>query len=1343
MINDILKSISKKMLDRKYEESEKLFKNKDFKRALKIYEKLKDTEYYSKIKDNYDRCLVLVKHDNVDNYIKNGDEIFDNIVKGDIDNHNTLNNLENCLIYYNTAVELAELQRDYSLKNTVLLKINHAVGKVMDIELSSVNERFKNAVKDNDINEINKLLKKLRNLEKLLDENGILDIADNELNKCIGELIYKKYILEKTLIDIDIGKYIDEIKSICEKSNNNYDILISDKLRNKILNLKRKYIHNNTYNKYIDKDIIKKDIDELIKKLNKKEFEVLYNNFMKFGYFDYYLKFKNILNRNNQLREHYLKSLINTKNFGLIFKVMNEAYWKKDYPISYYLSSLVLDFMEGGIYWKNELNNEVVASDGNENIVVFGDKVGYIYCINPCSKEYLWNFKLNEEISIIKIINDKVFVGCKYGYLYVFDLKVGNLIDSFEGEDTIIGVEGIGDLIYIGCKNRWVYALDNSLNVIFKKRFNKSLAGIGIVGSHLIVAEYFGKIYCLEGSKILRELYKKDIRGIDVKNDKILLKTSSEVYLLNNKGNVVKKIYDFKSNNYNKQIKNLKLEIHCGNYGVYIVEKIFGKYNIETIYYYDFNKKTLEKLNLKGIKYIQCAKIIGNLFFIGCKYGYVSVIKRDKLIWNYKFDEDITNIVKIKDTLDYENRTKIGISSGNEVYYLNLSTIKDTYMKNIHSPYKYMAGSYYKDKDIKRIEGDIGKIKYAKGLYHLGHYDNARTYLEKIDTKNLENNLKYLRNNYLVLSAVEISKKVPNVLKDKNVVNALKEIKYLNNVRFRYLRSKIYSNNSIDNVSIDFDLDKSDTMSKPDLYKIVDEGKKHFKDGNYKMALNYFKHICKIWKEGIADKSLLSTAVYGTISSCMKLGKYHYEREEYQIAKEYYEKVLEYILKYKIRIDNDKFKLLKNRIKECENADKFKLGTFAKEDRLIKKININECKLYVDNGNGEKGNPINIKDKLGSGGEGAVYIADNGMACKIFNEITENRINKLKLMVGKLNYDGICSPKQLVYDENGTVVGYLMDRAEGKPLKSLLTGPKVLKNNFPNWKKIHIVRLCLTILDKIKYLHSKNVILGDINPQNILVKDEKTVYFIDTDSYQVENYPCPVGTDAFTPPELLRKNFKSILRTFENEYFTVSVLMFMILMYGRHPYSKVGGGNLVENIMKGEFPYSANDKDKVPPGLWGIIWTHLPYDIKNLFIKSFVEGHKDLNKRPNIDEWIKCMRNYYDSLNYNIAYWDKEANEISPRDKKPNTFKYQIIASSYKEKTWEYFRDKGKKIWMWSLFDLDNKGIYIVVSFKPVNFRKMDNKKLFEWAKSQKPMKEYKHRWKTDKYFVKIVKYNR
>ena len=1308
MIEDIVKSIYK-ILDFKHKEAEKLFKNKDFEKALKIYEELKTTKYYSKIKDNYNRCLLLVKYGDIYNYIKNGDRIF-NAIKNEHSNYNNImENIEECLIYYNTALELAELQKDSMLKNNIISKINLVFKTAINM--------FENIAEYNkeDAKEIDELLQELKELNDLMEENDICNIADYELKEYIGKFLNKQYILEKTLLNMQINK--------CKKEN--YDISKFNELFKEIMDLKRKYLHNK-YSKYIDKNAVGKGIDELIHKMNEKEFECLSEINIKD--FDDYLKYRDVFSRNSLIREHYFKSLIDTKNFGLIFKIISDAHSKKDYSISYHLSSLVLDFMEGEIYWKNYLNNEIVASDGNENIAVFGDKIGYIYCVNPCSKEYLWNFKLNEEISIIKIIDDKVFVGCKYGYLYVFDLKIGNMIDCFEGEDTIIGIEEIDDLIYIGCRNRWVYVLDNSLNKVFEKRFNKPLAGIGVVDNHLIVAEYFGKIYCLDGNKILWELHKKGITGINIKDNKIALVCSSEVYLIDSKGNTIEKVYKFKdkTNNY------LKLEAYCGARGMYIVEKVFGKYS-EAIYYYDY-KGVLKKLNLDGVKNIRCAKIIGNLFFVGCKYGYVSVVKKDKVIWNYKFDEDVDNIVKIKDTLDSENRTKIGISSGNEVHYLNLSFIKDTHMKNIHSPYKYMVSSYNNDKIIQKTEGNLGKLKYAKGLYHLGYYDNVKKFLESINVRALENDLEYIRNKYLVLSAIMLSKRELDILKDRNVIYALNGIKYFSNVKFRYLKSKFSPYDSITN---HFNLKLGDNnMSKPDLYKLADEGKKYFKSGNYKMALNYFKHICKIWRNGIADKSLLSTAVYGTISSYTKLGKYHFERKEYQTAKEYYQKALDYILRYKIRIDRDKFKLIKSRIKECENADKFKLGTFAKEDRVIKKININECKLYDD-----RGAPIVIKDKLGSGGEGAVYITDSGMACKVFNEITENRINKLKVMVGKINYEGICSPKQLVYDGDGTVVGYLMDRAEGKPLKLLLTGIPVLKNNFPNWKKIHIVKLCLTILDKIKYLHSKNIILGDINPQNILVKDEKTVYFIDTDSYQIENYPCPVGTDAFTPPELLRKNFKSILRTFENEYFTVAVLIFMMLMYGKHPYSKVGGGNLTDNIREGEFPYSADDKGKVPPGKWGIIWTHLPFDVKSLFIGAFNNGHKDLSKRPNLDEWIKCIGDYYNSLKYNISYWDDEANEISPTKMKPNTFKYQIIAKTYKEKTWEHFRDEGKRIWMWSLYDMDNKGVYILVSFKAVKFSKIDNKKLFEWAKMQKPMKTYKHRWKSEEYFVKVVVY--
>ena len=86
-------------------------------------------------------------------------------------------------------------------------------------------------------------------------------------------------------------------------------------------------------------------------------------------------------------------------------------------------------------------------------------------------------------------------------------------------------------------------------------------------------------------------------------------------------------------------------------------------------------------------------------------------------------------------------------------------------------------------------------------------------------------------------------------------------------------------------------------------------------------------------------------------------------------------------------------------------------------------------------------------------------------------------------------------------------VGYMMPKAKGKELqKSIFIKPLFLKN-FPNWKKRDTVELCITILEKIKYLHDRNIVMGDINPANILVVSPKEVYFVDTDSYQVEDFP--------------------------------------------------------------------------------------------------------------------------------------------------------------------------------------------------------------------------------------------
>lgn len=134
-----------------------------------------------------------------------------------------------------------------------------------------------------------------------------------------------------------------------------------------------------------------------------------------------------------------------------------------------------------------------------------------------------------------------------------------------------------------------------------------------------------------------------------------------------------------------------------------------------------------------------------------------------------------------------------------------------------------------------------------------------------------------------------------------------------------------------------------------------------------------------------------------------------------------------------------------------------------------------------------------------------------------------------------------------------------------------------------------MVELCITILKKIGYLHKNGIILGDINPDNILVKSPKEVYFVDCDSYQVDGYPCPVGTIPFTPPELQNKgHYNSYLRTIGNENFAVAVLLFSLMVTGQMPYNQKDGESAQQNIIDMNFSYPLGEASnkKTPAGQW-------------------------------------------------------------------------------------------------------------------------------------------------------------
>lgn len=146
-----------------------------------------------------------------------------------------------------------------------------------------------------------------------------------------------------------------------------------------------------------------------------------------------------------------------------------------------------------------------------------------------------------------------------------------------------------------------------------------------------------------------------------------------------------------------------------------------------------------------------------------------------------------------------------------------------------------------------------------------------------------------------------------------------------------------------------------------------------------------------------------------------------------------------------------------------------------------------------------------------------------------------------------------------------------MPKGSGVELqRSLFIKPLFLRY-FSHWNRVDLATLCITILEKIDYLHSNDIILGDINPMNILVKSPTKVYFVDCNSYQVDKFPCPVGTINFTAPEIQGVKFSEFLRTKNHENFAIATLLFIIMLPGKLPYSHQGGNNMSENIKKCTF----------------------------------------------------------------------------------------------------------------------------------------------------------------------------
>ncbi|MDY0749105.1 hypothetical protein SNE35_31705 [Paucibacter sp. R3-3] len=288
------------------------------------------------------------------------------------------------------------------------------------------------------------------------------------------------------------------------------------------------------------------------------------------------------------------------------------------------------------------------------------------------------------------------------------------------------------------------------------------------------------------------------------------------------------------------------------------------------------------------------------------------------------------------------------------------------------------------------------------------------------------------------------------------------------------------------------------------------------------------------------------------------------------------------------------------------------------------------------------GTAVALGRQISAGGEGIIYEVLGGtQVCKVYHreKLTHLKQRKIELMVSRrIERPGVCWPTHTVSNAAGEFVGYVMPRATGQTMQSTVCVPPRLSKVFPDWTRLDLVNVAGTFIDHVEFLHRHNVLIGDINPMNLLVTADSTaVWMVDTDSFQIESFPCPVGTVNFTAPEIQGRNYPEFLRTLDHELFAVATMIFMILFPGKAPYSQQGGGSPGENIKSRNFPYryftqggsTAADVsgEDAPQGSWQYIWAHLPNPLRQAFYATFRE-----NRRTSVGQWTDLLLNYRDRL---------------------------------------------------------------------------------------------------------------
>lgn len=321
------------------------------------------------------------------------------------------------------------------------------------------------------------------------------------------------------------------------------------------------------------------------------------------------------------------------------------------------------------------------------------------------------------------------------------------------------------------------------------------------------------------------------------------------------------------------------------------------------------------------------------------------------------------------------------------------------------------------------------------------------------------------------------------------------------------------------------------------------------------------------------------------------------------------------------------------------------------------------------------GQSISLTRQIARSGEGEVWQTNlRGILAKVYHNPTPQRIRKLEVMVAhpprdpnaEINHVSFAWVKSVLQTHSGQPVGFLMPEISNSVPLLDVYNPSRRQKVLPGFNWLYLHTTAMNIASIIWAIHHAGYVLGDIKPENILVNERALPAIIDTDSFQVrhpqtgEIYHCPVGSEGFTPVELMSQTLTTVEQTEVHDRFRLGIIIYLLL-FGDHPFKGkwIGEGDSPlpsELLRQGFWCYAPNSLIQAGPLTIPLEIVHPA--LQDCFLRCFNEGHRKPELRPTPADWVRALKaaraelvpckqgkNHWYSKTYGRCYWcDRKAN---------------------------------------------------------------------------------------------------